>query len=640
MTEIGPGDFAPVSYSPDSTAGAVILFNAGSAKYKTDGDAWFEVVYTYRKRVRLMSKNAFDLATVQIPLYHSSDKSDRLEDLQACTYNVENGKVIKTKLDKESLFKDKANDEVTIQKFTFPNLQEGCIIEYSYNVISPRPYYLRGWNFQDRYPVLHSEYEVKVPVLFDFIFLTNGTGIPEPFVDYTTENYTLVFRNNSFAGSTEVNTYRATNILTKWTAENLSPMKKENYTTTTSNYISKIEFQLKSINYPNADPQPFMNTWYQVDSLLRVDDRFGADLAQRNNDMEDDVKRLTGNNQLKTAENIYNFVKNNFACSDHDAVYLSESLRNVYRSRKGNVADVNMVLTSMLMKAGIEADPVLLSTRDNGFPYELYPLINKFNYVITKAVINGTEYLLDASQKRMGFNRLPLYCYNGSGRTINTQSYLVSVSADSLSEIKRTAVSIVNSPDNKSMKGSFSSDPGYYESYDLRNTIAELGLDDYLKQIKSSYGFDVAVTNGRIDSLSDDNKDAVIKYDLSFSFDEDLVYFNPMMTEGYRKNPFVAATRNYPVEMPYKTDETFTLSMEIPAGYVVEELPKSSKVVLNESDGKFEYIIRSDGKQITLTNRLQINRANFDAGEYSNLREFFTYIVKKQNESIVFKKVK
>ena len=92
--------------------------------------------------------------------------------------------------------------------------------------------------------------------------------------------------------------------------------------------------------------------------------------------------------------------------------------------------------------------------------------------------------------------------------------------------------------------------------------------------------------------------------------------------------------------MPFTSDETYLLNMEVPKGYMVDELPKSAKVGLNGKDGFFEYLIQKDDAGIQLRSRIRLNRANFSADEYNVLRDFYAYIVKKQSEQIVFKKKK
>ena len=112
-----------------------------------------------------------------------------------------------------------------------------------------------------------------------------------------------------------------------------------------------------------------------------------------------------------------------------------------------------------------------------------------------------------------------------------------------------------------------------------------------------------------------------------------------MMGEEMKENPFKSAERFYPVEMPYAVDETYNLQMEIPKGYVVDELPKGAVVKFNEEeDATFEYRVSTSGGSVSFRTRLVINKAYFLPEEYEVLREFFALIVKKQNEQIVFKK--
>ena len=112
-----------------------------------------------------------------------------------------------------------------------------------------------------------------------------------------------------------------------------------------------------------------------------------------------------------------------------------------------------------------------------------------------------------------------------------------------------------------------------------------------------------------------------------------------MMNAGLEKNPFISADRNYPVELPYVFDDVFVLNMEIPEGYEVEELPKSVRIKLNETDGIFEYLIQKNENTIQFKNVLNIKKATFAPEDYNTLRDFYAYVVKKQAEQIVFKKI-
>ena len=632
-------DFTPKIYSIDSSAQAVVLLDKGAAFYENDNGDWFNIIYVYHKKIRLLNKNRFDLATIEIPLYKGNNMDDKIERIEATTYNLENNVVVTTKMDKESVFDDKASKDYSIKKFTLPNLKEGCIIEYTYTIISKNAYNLRNWYFQDKIPVLQSEYDITVPTLFDFMFLPGGFYDLKPEAEEGTKTYNLLHTNAT--GRSEVGTYRATTNHLRWSLSNLKPMLTEKFTTTTQNYISKIEFQLRSLNYPESPSKPYMSTWNELVKTLMKDEQFGADLTGKNGWMGDEFNAVAnGNDALSNAKNIFSYVRDNFTCTDHDALYLPENLKKSFASKKGNVAEINLLLIAMLKKAQIKVDPVLLSTTDNGKAYEMYPLIKKFNYVVAKVTINDKVYMLDASQKKLGFNYLPQYCYNGYGRLINDPPLVVNLFADSLAENKTTSIYINNSEDGNILEGFFTSNLGYYESYNFREEIKDNEIDNYFKKIKNGFNYEVTLKNMRLDSLKNLDEKITVAYDFSFNLNEDIVYFNPLFGEAYKTNPFTAATRNYPVEMPYKTEEVIKVFMEIPKGYKVDEMPKSVKMKYNEDEGLFEYIMSKDASNIYLKCILRFNKAIFSSEDYEYLREFYGQIVKKQSEQIVFKKIK
>jgi hypothetical protein len=246
---------------------------------------------------------------------------------------------------------------------------------------------------------------------------------------------------------------------------------------------------------------------------------------------------------------------------------------------------------------------------------------------------------LDASDKANAFNRLPMRCYNGSGRIIDELPVLIPISSDSVMDSKVTSVFAIKDQSGNGLQASFSTQLGYFESQLFRDKMDKRTAEDYFKDVKKSYSFDVNINNASIDSLKMLDNPVQIKYDFAFKPDEDIVYINPMLTEATKNNPFKSAERVYPVEMPYKVSEVYVFNMEVPNGYKVDEIPKSTRVKLNEDEGAFEYLVSSDGKNIQLRSKIVLYKANFTPEDYQTLRDFFDYIVKKHSEQIVLKKV-
>jgi hypothetical protein len=92
--------------------------------------------------------------------------------------------------------------------------------------------------------------------------------------------------------------------------------------------------------------------------------------------------------------NIYEFVKNKMAHNGYIAIGSYDGLAQAYKQNTGTNADINLILIAMLQNAGIEAYPILISTKSNGIP--LFPTINGFDYLIAGAMVNG--------QPQNGFN--------------------------------------------------------------------------------------------------------------------------------------------------------------------------------------------------------------------------------------------
>jgi hypothetical protein len=373
------------------------------------------------------------------------------------------------------------------------------------------------------------------------------------------------------------------------------------------------------------------------------DEDFGLSLSKDNGWLGDAEKAAIAGagSPMEKAKKIYEYVRDNFTCTDYSEWVLDHPLKNVLKTRTGTVAEINLFLVAMLRYAGIDADPVILSTRGHGYTYALYPILNKFNYVICDATIGGKQIFLDATRPRLGFGKLIPACYNGHARIINASATALDFSSDSLMERKMTSIMLTKNEKGE-MIGQLQQVPGYFESHEIRETIKEKGQDEFFKTVKKNYGQEVDLISPHVDSLNNLEESVTISYDFKLNQEsEDILYVNPMFGEAYKENPFKSAQRLYPVEMPYASDETYVFNMIVPQGYVVDELPKSVIVKLNDAgDGQFEYIVTESNGTISMRSRIQLKRAYYQPAEYDLLREFFNLVVKKQNEQIVLKKKK
>lgn len=646
--DIKPSDFTVNSPVVKDDDPAVYLFDIGSTNIDGNNNGYFTLIFKKHVKLLIRNKNAFDLGTIKETIFKGLlvPEEEKFEDFEAATYNLENGQIAITKLDKSAILTEK-NDKIRVtKKFTFPNLKEGSIVEYTYTIKSPFIYfreYMRGWNFQGKYPILWSEYQVTIPPMFNYAKLMKGIQ-----QQFAIDSSKTIFKTYSVVESNGVSSsdyyhFSGDAVWHLWAIKDVPAFKTEGFVSSYKNYLTRVQFQLINIKFcESCRTQQIMKGWYDKVNDLMKDENFGLELTQDNRWLNDDIQKITGTTSgVEAAKKIYEYIRDKFTCTDYDATALSSPLKKTYQSKTGNVADINILLTAMLKNAGFEALPAILSTRDNGFVDEAMPLMNQYNYVLCNVKIDDKSYLLDASQNKLGFGKLTEDCYNGSARLIDKSSpLLVPLVPDSLIEQKTTSVFITNNDAGKP-EASVTSTLGYNESFEVRDKIKKIKPDENFAEIKKAYPFTVTLNNTTLDSLNSLDDPISIKYEMKMDLgDEDIIYFSPMLTEATRNNPFKSVERNYPVEFPYVQRENYILNMEIPKGYKVDELPKSTRVKLNDNEGMFEYIIRAEGENIQLMSRLILNKATYSPEDYATLRDFYAFIIKKEAEQIVFKKVK
>jgi len=638
-------DFIVKSPLVDGNSSAVIIADIGDTKFTGNSKGWFTYIFKHQKRIKILDKKAFGLAILQIPLYHDDDSEEKVENLSAVTYNVENEKVTETKLNPKDIFDEKADKNFSYKKFSMPGVKEGSIIEYSYTIKSDFEFNLPAWEFQnDICPALWSEYNVTIPGMLSYMSFFQGkhqffiNAGSEGFQDYSIRR----MKNIGLTNEEERITVSGPTNIHRWVMKDVPAFKTENFISSPLNYMDKISFQLYQ-TYDGSEYHDVANNWMKVtDELMKRED-FGLSLAEDNYWLDDLLKTVVKDNedQLHAAQRIYYYVQNNYACTNYHNKYLKTNLRDVVKRKNGTVGDINLLLIALLQRKYISAFPVLLSTNDAGFNSSAYPQMERLDYAICKATINSVDYYLDATQPFLGFGKLPLYCYNGHARVISKDTTAVFFLTDSIKETSLTNVVISNTDDGQ-WEGSYNNTMGFFESLDTKKSIAQSNINNYETRLKDTYREDFVIDSIKVDSFETPEGEVSVKFDFKIkSFqNSDIFYLNPLMGEALKKNPFFAAERIYPVEMPYKVEETYVLYLEIPTGYAIDELPKSTLVKLNENEGFYEYLIRSDGKTVQMRRRLFLYKANFESTDYKTLRDFYEIIVSKETQQIVFKKIK
>ena len=95
--EIPLEDLKMTSYDKDSSAAAVILTDYGEA-YITVTAIDASLQFERHVRIKILKKEGLDWANGSIPLFHSGGGGEKISSFKAATYNLENGKVVETRM--------------------------------------------------------------------------------------------------------------------------------------------------------------------------------------------------------------------------------------------------------------------------------------------------------------------------------------------------------------------------------------------------------------------------------------------------------------------------------------------------------------------------------------------------------------
>jgi hypothetical protein len=635
-------DFSVQVPAYDSGAHAIIIGDMGESVITPNKHGGFGYEFRRKIRVKVLDVNGFDAGKFDIAVYSSrnSESKEEVTQLKGISYNLDNGKIIETRLDNSQVFTEKTSKYQQHKKFSLPALKAGTVFELNYTIASDFLFDFRPWEFQHEYPCLWSEYQTEIPEFYNYVFLTQGY-LPYSISKKSTESRGFQIQNIRSAESSVDNSFRIDGLvyINRWVIKDVPSIKEESFTTSIENHRSKIEFQLSSITYPQQATQLIMESWPKVTKEFMQHENFGEQIEKTNGWLNDDLKAIIGDAKepLEKTRKIFGYLRDNFTCTQHYGLYASSALKNVFKTKSGSVADINLLLLAMLKHENIECYPIILSTRAHGVTNSLYPLLDRFNYVSCLAVIGENEYTLDASVQNLPFGQIDINCYNGHARVLTENTTPIVFSADSVTEKSVTMANFI--VEKNALRGRVNIHPGIFASVRNRATIKDKGEAAFFENIKTDFGSDFTITNTGVDSLKKLDNPIKIYYDIAMKeFDEDVVYLNPVILPFFKDNPFRSATRLYPVEIPYRIDQTYILNLNLPDGYKVDEIPKSAKVKFNEDEGFFEYLISASDGMIQLRTRLALYKANFLPDDYDTLRDFFGFIVKKQAEQIVLKK--
>ena len=628
----------------DSNAEAYIIGDYGSTSFDYNND-YDKIIFKRHFRLKILknTQDALDYGKFEVKLYHYNGHEEKLENLKGNTYNLENGKIVISSLERKSTYTDDFNKNFRVVKYAMPNVKVGSIIEVYYELSSDYTF-IYPWKFQFDIPNLYSEYLVEIPEFYSFKKFVNGyESIQSSSTSYPASiNYT---DKTHYGGTTQFHykSYEYTINSTKYSCINIKAFYAEPNINSKVNYISTIEFELESEHFPQSIVKLHSHDWASIQKEYMSWDHFGS-IVKSPGQTSKLVKTATLNIQdtLLKATSIYNYIRDNFKWNSLNSDIASKTINKTLEDMKGNSADINLLLVASLRRANLRADPVVLSTRDNGLILNAYPLISKLNYVIACLSLDGKQYFLDATNKYLPFGMLPEKCINGDGELFSNNGFqTVELKANSSNFENINCVFALDSTDN--ITGSLDELDKGYVALELRESLGNAkNQEDYIQSIqKVNPGLTISKFEFKnLDSLQ---KDPLEHYEFTLAgnveLTGDLLMIHPLLFEQKTENEFKMEERKYPVDFNYNINKTYVATIIIPTGYQVETLPEQISLSMPDKAISFSYMISQKDNKIQVMRKFIIRKTLFLPNEYKDLKEFYNQMVTKESEPIVLKKI-
>ena len=310
-------------YEKDTTASAVFLYEFGDNYFEVRNN-YIWLITKYHAKIKILNKKGFTYTNVEIPLYTSNSNKEKLVTIKAITHNGQVKKGVK----REEFFEEEINGRWSQIKFTFPDVQEGSIVEYEYEMQSPFFYNFSGWNFQADIPKIYSEFNAKIPG--NWIYNRSLVGsLNLDLNEANVKKYCFAIPGGTNEASCEV---------LKYVMKDIPAFdSSEAFMLSSRNYRSKLEFELSEYKRFDGTTDKYTKTWEDVDREFKSDRDIGSQLRKKNFFEKQVAEELLhSGDELTRAKNIFDFVKNHYTWNEENGIWNDNRVKTAFEEKKGN----------------------------------------------------------------------------------------------------------------------------------------------------------------------------------------------------------------------------------------------------------------------------------------------------------------
>ena len=617
-------------YALDKEADAVVLYHKTDVSYQfTNND--FRVIYRVNTRLKVLKPEGKRVADGQIAYLENETNRTRREivtGLQATAYNMEDGKLVKTKMERSMTSEERLDKNQMVLKFGVPQVKVGTVIEIEYRIDSDYYGNIRDWYAQRDIPVLYTCYELSIPEWFTFNIEETGMNHMEK--KENSEPMTLLF-----SGGTE-------NILTNiktFVGRNLPALKDDDFVWHAADYGDKVTAELAGIFIPGSVYKSYTSTWDDIDNQLLSDEDFGGRL-KRNSPLKDEIIAAgipDISDKKERIAAVWKLLKSKVRWNG-DYAFWGKSASKILKEGTGTNADINFLLINMLQDAGIESTPVVMRTRDSGILPLSHSSLKYLNtFVVGIPMTDSGMAYLDGSAEDGYLNVLPAKLLVTRARVVQKPGADLWVNLQANARGRETAIVQAQLSADGQLKGQKST-MLVEEAAAAKRRLWRLAKDstELIQKMQERDG--IEIQSYRLEGRHDFSP--TVKEEMTFTKQcdvaGDMIYLNPLVFIPQHESPFTTAERILPIEFPYNQSETQNVIITLPEGYVVEEAPKP--IIIKFDGATARIICNVNGNQLSVQYQMNISQTFYASTQYQDLKAFFDSVVESNKHILTIKK--
>jgi len=589
----------------------------------------------FYERIKILNEKALNpdvrgktYADVEIPILTIGDFVEDITDLKARTIKPDGSIVEFTgKPFEKVVFKGRGN-KLSVKAFSMPEARVGSIIEYKYRATLTLPAYtFLKIPVRDAWDIQSELFTVKESLYYQPNVGATYQSPSRPMLEYGGERISHVTLNLK-----ERPRERGSDSELELT--NIPPFESEDFMPPENNFKPSVIFFTGSKGKVDVDKE-----WLEIGKAFY--ESYERYMAANKGVKEAAMQAIGGENEpgmklRKVYERVQQLRNFSFERSRTREERKAENIQkntgvgDVLAHGYGTNEEITLLFVAMARAAGFDASPVMVSDRKRRFFVREWTSWLQIDNLIAAVNLNGNDVFLEPGTR---------FCPYGFLRWNHTAIEALKLDRKGRAFVKAPSLSYDKSITKRT------ADMALGEDGTLKgNVILEFKGAEALEHRLDAIDRDEA---GRKKDLEDELKQwlptgAIVKMALAQGWEDadaplvarfDVELPNYATLAGKRllipaflfqlkqNQAFAHGQRKYPVYFPYPFTDNDAVTIKVPAGFMLENMPPAQDAKLPYA--RYQNVSQFDGIQLLTQRQLAFNGIFFPVDKYSELKSFF-----------------